>query len=109
MDVHIPMAITRALRERGIDVLTAQEDHADRLEDSALLDRATALRRVLFSMDKDLRREAAHRQRKGIAFSGVIAADELRITIGQCVADLELIATVYDPRDIWNCLEYLPL
>jgi hypothetical protein len=109
MDVHVPMAITRALRERGINVLTAQEDHADRLNDSDLLDRATALRRVLFSMDKHLRREAALRQRSGREFFGVIAADELRITIGQCIADLELIATIYNPADIQNCLEYLPL
>ena len=29
MDVHAPRAITRALRVKGIDVLTAQEDGAD--------------------------------------------------------------------------------
>ena len=109
MDVHVPMAITRGLRLRDIDVLTSQEDQTDRFDDSALLDRATELGRVLFSMDKDLRREAAIRQRSGKRFSGVVAADELRITIGQCVDDLELIAKIYDPQGIQNRLEYLPL
>jgi hypothetical protein len=62
MDVHIPWPITDGLRRRGVDVLTAQEDDATRLDDDALLDRATALERVLFGMDSDLRREATRRQ-----------------------------------------------
>ena len=53
-DVHVPFAITAELRIHGVDVLTAQTDNATRLEDSPLLDRATALGRVLFSQDKDL-------------------------------------------------------
>ena len=32
MDHHVPSAITRGLRQRGIDVLTAQQDDADQLE-----------------------------------------------------------------------------
>jgi Domain of unknown function (DUF5615) len=53
MDVHIKAAITAGLRKCGIDVMTAQEDEETRLEDAALLDRATALQRVLFSQDDD--------------------------------------------------------
>lgn len=109
MDVHVPFPITRALRQRGVDVLTAQDDATTTLDDGALLDRASELGRVLFSMDADLRREAVNRQRGNIAFAGVIAADQLRITIGQCIDDLQLIATVYEPADIANQLEYLPL
>ena len=40
MDVHVRRAITEALRLRGVDVLTAQEDAAARLTDPDLLDRA---------------------------------------------------------------------
>ena len=54
MDVHIKAAITAGLRRRAIDVVTAQEDGGAHLEDVALLDRATALQRVLFSQDNDL-------------------------------------------------------
>ena len=43
MDVHVPLAITEALRQRGLDVITAQEDGARRFDDPALLDRATEL------------------------------------------------------------------
>ena len=33
----------------------------------------------------------------------------MNVTIGQCVADLELIAKVYEPADMANRVEYLPL
>jgi hypothetical protein len=41
MDVHVPAAIARALRIRGVDVLTSQEDGTRTLTDASLLDRAT--------------------------------------------------------------------
>jgi hypothetical protein len=49
MDVHVPFAVTVALRLRGVDVLTAQDDGAGRYSDPELLDRATRVGRVLFS------------------------------------------------------------
>ena len=51
MDAHIPRAITLGLRLRGVDVITAQEDNASDLPDPALLDQATALQRVLFTVE----------------------------------------------------------
>ena len=59
MDHHVPRAITGGLRLRGVDVLTALEDGASELDDPALLDRAGALGRVLFTQDDDLLAEAA--------------------------------------------------
>jgi predicted nuclease of predicted toxin-antitoxin system len=58
MDVHVPLPITRGLRRRGVDVLTAQQDGTTRLLDPELLDRAAALGRMLFSQDEDLIAEA---------------------------------------------------
>ena len=109
MDVHVPRAITVGLRMRGVDVLTAQEDGADRLPDPALLDRATAEGRALFTQDDDLLREATRRQGKGEPFAGVIYAHQLKVTIGQCVQDLEIIATASSPEDLASVVEFLPL
>ena len=109
MDVHVRRQITVALRLREVDVLTAQEDGADRLSDSDLLDRASALGRALFSQDSDLLAEATARQLARAPFAGVIYAPQLAITIGQAVRDLELIAKVYEPVDMANRVEYLPL
>jgi hypothetical protein len=109
MDVHVHSAITDALRQRGADVLTAQGDGADRLLDPALLDRATSLGRLLFSRDSDLLREAVHRQRDGIPFAGVAYAHPLRLGIGACIRELELLALAGEPEDFANRIVYLPL
>ena len=71
MDVHVPRPTTRALRRRGVDVRTAQEDGTATWPDPQLLDRATQLNRVLFSQDEDLLTEAARRQRGQIPFAGL--------------------------------------
>ena len=109
MDVHVPAAITRGLLLRGVDVLTAQLDGTTRLEDPDLLDRATELRRVLFRQDEDLLAEATRRQRSGEPFGGVIYAHQLRITIGQAIDHLELLASVGILEDFANRVEFLPL
>ena len=109
MDVHVPAAITRGLVLRGVDVLTAQLDGTTKLDDAALLDRATAIRRVLFSQDADLLAEANKRLRSGQQFGGVIYAHQLGITIGKAVNDLEILAQVGNPEDFVNRVEYLPL
>ena len=109
MDVHIHRAITTGLRLRDVDVFTAQEDGHHTADDDRLLDRATELQRVLFTQDEDLLAEAKHRQVEGIPFGGVIYAHQLRITIGRCVQDLELIAKAGEPEDLANRVEYLPL
>ena len=49
MDVHVRRPVTTALRVRGVDVLTAQEDGAATLPDLELLERAMDRGRVLFS------------------------------------------------------------
>jgi predicted nuclease of predicted toxin-antitoxin system len=79
MDVHVPSAITAGLHLRGVDVLTSQEDGTRRLSDTELLDRATALKRVLFTRDEDLIREASQRQERSEAFAGVIYAHQLTV------------------------------
>ena len=108
-DVHVPFAITGELKLRGVDVLTSQADATTEFSDAQLLARATSLRRVLFSQDDDLLRVASDWQTAGTSFAGVIYAHQLRISIGQCVADLELIANATDPDDWINRVEFLPL
>lgn len=109
MDVHVRRAVTDGLRRRGVDVLTAQVDGNARLSDSALLDRASELGRASFSQDDDMLREATFRHDRGERFAGVIYCHQLRITTGQAVRDLELIAKTYEPVDLENRVEFLPL
>jgi len=109
MDQHVPRAITVGLRLRGIDVITAYEDGASEFEDPVLLDRANALGRVLFTRNDDLLAEARRRQREGISFGGVIYAHQLRVSIGACIRDLEIIATAGEIDDLLDGVLFLPL
>jgi Domain of unknown function (DUF5615) len=109
MDVHVKAAITAGLRRRGIDVVTAQEDGGARLEDAALLERAMALQRVLFSQDDDLLAIARARQTRRVFFAGLIYGHQLAATVGKYVLDLEVVCQVLNPEDMANRIEYLPL
>lgn len=109
MDEHVRRAITSGLRQRGIDVLTVQEDGRASTPDPILLDRATELRRVMFSQDQDFLVEAQRRQVEGASFAGVIYAPQLSVSIGDCIRDLEIIAKVGYYQEFANRVQYLPL
>ncbi len=109
MDVHVRRPVTTALRLRGVDVLTAQDDRATRLPDDELLNRAMELGRVLFSQDDDLLQEATKRQRRGSRFAGIIYAHQQNITVRRTIDDLELLAKACQPEELENCVVFLPL
>jgi len=108
-DEHIPRPITAGLRHRGVDVLTVQEDGCGQLDDTLLLDRAITLGRVMFSQDVDFLAEACARQRDGREFAGVVYTHQLRMSIGTCIEDLVLLSELFEPDDMRNRVEYLPL
>ena len=109
MDVHVPSAVTEGLRRRGVDVLTSQDDGTRQLDDSALLQRATDLGRVLFTQDDDLLAIASRWQQEGRQFAGVVYAHQLGPGIGSMIEDLELIAVCTAEDEVRNRVIYLPL
>jgi len=100
--------VLRALRERGVDVLTVQDDDLEGQPDTVILDRATALDRVLFTQDDDLLVEGVRRQRSGETFRGVIYAHQ-DVPIRVCIDDLDLIAGACELAEYQDRVEYLPL
>ena len=109
MDVHVPYAITTGLRLRAVDVLTSQDDGTTQMDDSDLLARASALGRALFTQDQDFLRIASEWHDLGQDFAGIIYGHQAELTISQCINDLEMIAKVYEPEDLTDRVEYLPL
>jgi hypothetical protein len=107
MDVHVPVAITGALRRRGIDVLTSQEDGTREATDELLLRRAAQLDRVLFTQDHDLLRIVHEWQRE--VFPGLVFAQQQGMSLGRCIEDLELIAVCCLPDELANEVIFLPL
>jgi predicted nuclease of predicted toxin-antitoxin system len=109
MDEHVDTAVTVGLRRRGVDVLRVQDDGRNNTDDPIILDRAMALGRVVFTQDMDFLVEAARRQAAGEPFAGVAYAHQEGPTIGQIIADLELMGLAGNPPDLANKVEYLPL
>ena len=92
MDENVHRGITNGLRIRDVDVLRVQEDGHTGFPDPVILDRATELERVLFSQDDDFLVAATRRQQEKINFYGVVYGHKLRVSVGDCVRDLEFIA-----------------
>lgn len=109
MDVHIPEAVTTGLRRRGVDVITSQEHATRQVDDEALLDRASALRRVLGTQDDDFLAIAGKRQAAGQQFVGTIYSHQRGPSIGQLIADLELLSHCARPEELASLVTYLPL
>jgi hypothetical protein len=103
MDQHYPSAVTQGLRQRGIDVLTAQEAGRCGLQDSQQLDFATAEGRVLASFDSDY--IVLHQS--GVDHAGIAWCPQQKYGIGQLIQALELVHGVLDGDAMRNHVEYL--
>jgi hypothetical protein len=108
-DVHVDHAIAAQLRLRQVDVLTAQDDGADRHTDEQLLERARQLGRPIVTHDIRFKALAEHWQSQGRPFCGLIFGHPMQVTIGQCVKDLEIIAMATDPQEWTSIVLRLPL
>jgi hypothetical protein len=102
MDVHVPLAVTRGMRRRGIDVLTAQDAEMERASDPEHLAFATSRERVLVTQDDDFLVLHA----SGVPHAGIAYAQQ-GTTIGQVVRGLRLIFEVMTPDEMRNWVEYL--
>ena len=108
MDHHVHQSITDGLRRRGIDVITAFEDGREEEDDEVLLERATALDRILVSQDEDLLKIATRWQRTPREFAGLVYAIEQHIDIGGTIEYIELIAHLKTSDEMRNSIEYVP-
>lgn len=108
LDVHVDKAIHDQLRLRGVDVLRAQDDNASELLDEELLQRATDLGRIVFTHDIGFKAMAEDWQRQGKPFAGLSFGNQLGVTVGTYVKDLELIAKATGSAEWVNVVQHLP-
>lgn len=109
LDVHVPRAIALALRLRGVDVRSAQAEDLATLPDEALLEWARTAGRVLVTSDHDFLAIADQWQAEGRGFPGIVFFHPMRVSIGDAVRDLLLVANVAEPADLADHVEFLPL
>lgn len=89
--------------------MTVQQDGYVGRNDRDVLDRAAALGRMIFTNDTDFLQEATRHIAAGSLFAGIIYAHPLRVSIGQCVLDLELLAAAGTADELIGRVTYLPL
>lgn len=109
VDHHVRSSVTKGLRRRGVDVLTALEDGRDAASDEEILARAAELGRTIFTQDDDFLILAAHWQSTGRLFAGVVYAHQLQATVGQIITDLQLLVETVLSEEIRNSVLFLPL
>ena len=107
MDENVDFAITTGLRERGVNILTVQEDSRGGISDPEVMARALELVRVVFTNDDDLLREATQHQENGTEFSGVIYIHKRDVIVGRCIDALDLISRTTYATDFLKHVEWL--
>ena len=101
-DEHVPNAVARGLRARGVDVRTTAEAGMLGASDEDQLAWAKSEGRVMFSQDRDfLRLAAAVTDHAGVAYAS-------RATpIGAIINGLMLVHGVLEPAEMVGRVEYL--
>jgi predicted nuclease of predicted toxin-antitoxin system len=102
-DQHIPGAVAVGLRQRGVDVLTAQEAGRCGLPDPDQLTWATAEDRVVVTFDSDYLALNA----SGLSHAGIAWCPATKYSIGQLVHVLLLVHGVLERDDMRNHVEHL--
>ncbi len=101
-DEHVPKAVVKGLRERGVDGLTATEAGMLGVSDEDHLAFALQEGRAIFTQDDDFLRLHA----SGTEHAGIVYVRQ-RTAIGEMVYGLMLIVEVLEPSEIEGRLEYL--
>jgi predicted nuclease of predicted toxin-antitoxin system len=101
-DEHVPSAVTKGLRRRGVDVLTARERNLLTASDETQLTVTTCEGRVIFTQDADFLRLHA----QGNSHAGIVYAHQTT-PIGVIVRGLMLIYQVLDPKDMQDHVEFI--
>lgn len=102
LDEHVPHAVARALRQRGINVVTVAELERIGWPDDAHLEAAMAAGRVVVTRDDDfLRFDADGRAHAGIAYA------PRGVTLRRIIEGLFLIHGVLDADAMAGHIEHL--
>jgi hypothetical protein len=102
-DQHIPAAVAQGLRQRGIDVLTAQDAGRCSVPDADQLQFALTEERVVVTFDPDFLALAV----SGVPHAGIAWCLATKYTIGPLIYALLLVHGVLDRDDMRNHVEYL--
>ena len=101
-DEHVPRAVARGLRERGVDTLRVAEAEMLGASDEEHLAFALGEGRVLLTQDDDFLRLHA----SGVEHAGIVYARQPR-AVGDLIHGLVLVVEVLDAEEMKGHVEFL--
>ena len=103
LDENVQVVIAEQLKRRGIEAVTARDLNTLGDSDVSHLERATRMGYVLCTYDADYVDLAA----SGIEHAGIVFGQQHKHTVGEWVAFLELVHSIYDAEEMHNLIEYV--
>jgi predicted nuclease of predicted toxin-antitoxin system len=101
-DEHIPKAVIRGLRQRGVDILSVADAALIGADDMTHLRRARGENRVIVTQDDDFLRLAAG----GAPHAGIVYAPQ-HTSVSALIHGLLLIHRVLDAEEMAGHIEFL--
>jgi len=92
-DEHVPHAIVRGLRARGMDVVSVTERDRRQAADDVLLEEAIAEQRMMLTCDADFLRLAARHHAAAAAFAPIVFWPQQQRAIGHVIRSVIRLAT----------------
>jgi uncharacterized protein with PIN domain len=102
LDEHVAKAVSRGLRQRGVDVRTVTEAELLGASDEKHLEFVQSEGRVIFTQDDDFLRLAS----RGLHHPGIVYAPQ-HAHVRKIISGLMLIYQVLDPAVMQDHIEYL--
>ena len=98
-DEHVPLAIVRGLRVRGMDVTSVPEAGFQGTDDDSLLQQATDEKRMMLTCDVDFLRRASTLYSENRDFAPIIFWPQQERTIGHVIRTVIRLATTLSYED----------
>jgi len=103
LDENVPVTVATQLQRRGVDAVTVRDLGFLGDSDANHLARATRLGYILCTNDADYIDMAT----TGIEHAGIVFGQQHKHSVGEWVRFLELLASVLDPNEMHNRIEYV--
>lgn len=101
-DENVPLAVSKALKKRGIDILTAKDSGMLHREDNAQLSFAIYEKRAIITHDSDFLNLIAKETHYGILFF------TKQVKIGEAIEEIEKVYLAYSAEELKGIILFLP-
>lgn len=103
-DENVPLAASKALKKRGIEIITAQESGMLHKADNAQLSFAVAEKRAIITHDSDFLKLAI---KEKLNHNGILFFTK-QVSISQAIEEIEQVHLAYSAEELCGVVLFLP-